>query len=82
MPEVDFDSLPIYLDPCTLLVLQLNRTMKEYLSDQEWTSSFRHEFAQKQAQSLVEQKHQIPHREFAPFNLFVMVLLHLFFVEG
>ena len=79
---MDFDSLPIHLEPYTLLVLQLNRTMREYLSAQEWTSPFRLELARKQVQPRVEQKHQIPSRKFALFNLLVMVLLHFLFVEG
>ena len=82
IPEVDFDSLRIYHEPCNVLVLQINRTIRENFSDQEWTSSFGLEFSRKQLQPRVEQKHQDPNRKFVLLNLLVVVLLHLFFVEG
>ena len=56
--------------------------MTKYLSDQEWASPFGIEFARKQAQPRVEQKHQIPTHKVALLNLLVMLLLYLFFVEG
>ena len=81
-PEVDFYPLTIDLELCTLFVHLFNRTMREHLSDREWTNPFGLEFTRKQAQPRLEQKHQIPNCEFAPFNLLVMLLLHLSFVEG
>ena len=67
---------------CTLLVLQLNRSMLKHFIDQEWTSPLGLEFARKQAHPRVQQKHQVRNHKFLLLNLLVMVLLHLHFVEG
>ena len=82
IPLVDLDSLPIYREPCTLLVLQLNRSMLEYFGDQECTSLFGLEYTRKLVHPTVKQKHQILNYKCVLLNLLIMVLLNLIFVEG
>lgn len=54
MSYVDFSSSYFHVETYILLILQLDHTMREDLTDQEWTSPSGLEFTLKQAQSRVE----------------------------